>query len=144
MEGRSVGVTLSKPVRDLLDGAHFAALATLMQDGSPKVDTVWVGREGNQLLLASTDRTIKGRNLLRDARVALSITEFGNPYHQVQIRGRVIEVRPDVELVGCDALSEVYLGGPFPQRDHKGRVMFVVEPLVVRHYRSGLRHTPPR
>ncbi len=137
-------IELSKPVRDLLDGPNFAAVASLMEDGSPKVDTVWVGREGDLLLVASTDRTIKGKNLLRDARVALSVTEFENPYHQVQIRGRVIEVRPDAELAGCDALAGVYLGGPFPQRSHKGRVLFVIEPLVVRHYESTLRHTPSR
>jgi PPOX class probable F420-dependent enzyme len=139
-----VGVKFSEVVCELLDGANFAAVASLMEDGSPKVDTVWVGREGNLLLLASTDRTIKGQNLLRDARVALSITEYENPYHQVQIRGAVIEVRPDAELQGCDALSQVYLGGPFPQRKHKGRVVFVIEPLVVRHYESSLRHVPSR
>jgi PPOX class probable F420-dependent enzyme len=135
---------LSKQVCDLLDGANFAAVATLMEDGSPKVDTVWVGREGNLVLLASTDRTIKGQNLLRDDRVALSVTEYENPYHQVQIRGRVVEVRPDTELEGCDSMSKVYIGGPFPQRNHKGRVVFVIEPLVVRHYESGLRHNPNR
>ncbi len=139
-----MGIAFSEAVCDLLDGANFAAVSSLMEDGSPKVDTMWVGREGNRLFLASTDRTIKGQNLIRDARVALSVTEYENPYHQVQIRGRVIEVRPDAELEGCDALSKVYLSAPFPQREHKGRVVFVIEPLVVRHYKSALRHAPSR
>jgi PPOX class probable F420-dependent enzyme len=137
-----VGAKFSEAVCNLLDGANFAAVATLMEDGSPKVDPVWIGREGNLLLLTSTDQTLKGQNLLRDARVALSVTEYDNPYHQVQIRGKVIEVRPDVELEAVDALSQVYLSEPFPQRKHKGRVVFVIEPMMVRHYESALRHNP--
>ena len=136
--------TLSESVCSLLDGRNFAAVSSLMEDGSPKVDTVWVGREGNRILLTTTSRTIKGRNLLREPRVALSVTEYANPYHQVQIRGRVVEVRPDEDMRGCDALSERYLGAPFPQRNHKGRVLFVIEPEVVREYRSSLRHEAPR
>ena len=39
-------MTLSDDARRLLDGASFAHLATLQADGSPKVEPVWVAREG--------------------------------------------------------------------------------------------------
>lgn len=133
---------LDPDVRRLLDAPNFAALATLMPDGSPKVEPVWIGREGDHVLIATDARGIKGRNLARDARVALSVTDFENPYEQALIRGRVIETRDDNDLVVLDALSEQYLGKPFPRRKWSSRVVYVVEADVARYYKSPLEHTP--
>ena len=81
---------LDANVRRLLDAPNFASLATLMPDGSPKVEPVWVGREGDLVLIATDSRSLKGRNLDADGRVALSVTDYENPYEQVLIRGRVV------------------------------------------------------
>ena len=112
---------LSDGARRMLDGRCFAHLATLQADGSPKVEPVWIGREGDRLLIATDRRTRKARNMERDARVALSITAPWNPYEQLLIRGRVVEVRPDPDLSGLDVLSRKYLGRPFPRRDWPSR-----------------------
>ena len=137
-----MGKTLDADVRRLLDGANFASLATLMPDGSPKVEPVWVGREEDLVLVATDARSLKGRNVAGDARVALSITDHENPYEQALIRGRVIETRNDDELQVLDALSQQYLGGPFPRRKWSSRVVYVVEAHVARYYKSPLEHTP--
>lgn len=134
--------TLDADVRRLLDAPNFAALATLMPDGSPKVEPVWVGREGDLVLIATDRRGIKGRNLELDPRVALSITDYTNPYEQALIRGRVIETRDDNDLVVLDALSQRYLKRPFPRRKWSSRVVYVVEADVARYYKSPLEHTP--
>ncbi|MCB9726121.1 MAG: TIGR03618 family F420-dependent PPOX class oxidoreductase [Spirochaetaceae bacterium] len=133
---------LGEDVRRLLDAPNFAALATLMPDGSPKVEPVWVGREGDHVLVATDARGLKGRNLALDGRVALSITDYANPYEQALIRGRVIETRPDDELVVLDRLSQQYIGRPFPRRKWSARVVYVIEAHVARYYRSPLEHTP--
>ena len=133
---------LSPEIRRLLDGPNFAALATLMPDGSPKVESVWVGREGDHVLVATDSRGVKGRNLEGDARVALSITDFDDPYEQAMIRGRVVETRPDDDLRVLDALSDRYLGRPFPRRKWSSRVVYVIEAHVARHAKSPLEHTP--
>ena len=133
---------LDSDTRHLLDAPNFAALATLMPDGSPKVEPIWVGREGDLILIATDSRGIKGRNLELDKRVALSVTDYRNPYEQVLIRGRVIETRDDNDLVVLDALSQQYLGRPFPRRKWSSRVVYVVEAAVVRYYKSPLEHTP--
>ena len=134
--------TLDADVRRLVDAPNFAALSTLMPDGSPKVEPVWIGREGDHLLIATDSRGIKGRNLERDKRVALSVCDFQNPYEQVLVRGRVIETRDDNDLVVLDALSQQYLGKPFPRRKWSSRVVYVVEADVARYYKSPLEHTP--
>ena len=133
---------LDANVRRLLDAPNFASLATLMPDGSPKVEPVGVGREGDLVLIATDSRSLKGRNLDADGRVALSVTDYENPYEQVLIRGRVVETRDDNDLEVLDALSRQYLGKPFPRRKWSSRVVYVVEASVARYYQSPLEHTP--
>src|SRR5689334_20006008 len=89
---------LSEGARALLDGANFAHLATLQPDGSPKVEPVWVGREGDTLLVATDRKSLKVRNVEGDDRVAVSVTGFADPYDQLLVRGTVTEVRPDDDL----------------------------------------------
>lgn len=137
-----VSSRLGPDAQRLLDGANFGHLSTLMTDGSPKVDPVWVGREVDRVLVTTDAKSLKARNAERDARVALSVVAFDDPYDQVLIRGRVTEVRSDQELVVLDALSEKYLSEPFPRRRWSRRVVLVIDPEVVRHYRSPLRHSP--
>ena len=133
-----MGKKLSAAMKRLIDAANIAHLATLEADGSPKVDPVWLGREGDRLLVATDRRSRKAQNVERDPRVALSLVSRENPYEQLLIRGRVVEARDDAELAGLDALSRAYLGGPFPRRRWSSRVLYVIEPTVARHYLSPL------
>jgi PPOX class probable F420-dependent enzyme len=113
-----------------------------MEGGAPKVDPVWVDVEGDRVLVATDAKSIKAVNVERDPRVALSVIAFDNPYDQVLVRGRVVEVRGDHDMAALDGLSQKYLGGPFPRRRWSKRVVLVIEPDVARHYRSSLRHRP--
>jgi PPOX class probable F420-dependent enzyme len=133
-----VAKKLNDDMRRLIDAASFAHLATLQADGSPKVEPVWLGREGDRLLVATDRKSLKSGNLDRDPRVAISLVARENPYEQLLIRGRVVECRDDNDLVGLDALSQAYLGKPFPRRKWSSRVLYVIEPTVARHYVSPL------
>jgi PPOX class probable F420-dependent enzyme len=137
-----MAAALTDDMKRLLDAPNFAHLSTLMEDGWPKVEPVWIGREGERLLIATDRKSIKSINMDRDARVAISVTDYENPYEQLLIRGRVIEARDDNALVGLDALSQVYLGKPFPRRKWSSRVLYVIEPVVARYYASPLQHNP--
>ncbi len=129
---------LNHDMRRLIDAANFAHLATLQADGSPKVEPVWLGREGDRLLVATDRKSLKSGNLDRDPRVAISLVARENPYEQLLIRGRVVECRDDNDLVGLDALSQAYLGKPFARRKWSSRVLYVIEATVARHYVSPL------
>jgi PPOX class probable F420-dependent enzyme len=139
---RPAAVKLSTEARRLLDGAHFAHLSTLQPDGAPKVEPVWVAREDDLVLVTSDAHSLKGRNMERDPRVALSITHFDDPYEQLLIRGVVVEMRSDDDLAFLDALSLRYTGAAFPRRKWSRRVVYVIEPDVVRYYHSPLSHNP--
>jgi len=136
--------SLSAEAKALIDRPNFAHLATLMPDGSPQSVPVWVGREGDRLLVCTSEGSLKGRNTRRDPRVALSIVDFDNPYEEVQLRGRVVERRPDPDLEIMDPVSHKYTGTPFPMRSSEGRVALVIEADKVRYTKLPFQHTPPR
>lgn len=137
---------LSEDARRLLDAANFAHLTTLMPDGMPKTEPVWVGREDDLVLVTTDAKSIKARNVEGDPRVALSVTAFEDPYEQLLVRGRVVERRPDADLAVMDALSHKYLGQGFPRRRWSERLVLVIAADVARYYRSKLHdpRTPPR
>ena len=136
--------SLSAEAKALIDRPNFAHLATLMPDGSPQSVPVWVGREGDRLLVCTGEGSLKGKNTRRDPRVALSIVDFTNPYEEVQLRGRVVERRPDPDLKLMDPISHKYVGKPFPMRGPEGRVALVIEIEKERYAKLPFQHTPPR
>jgi PPOX class probable F420-dependent enzyme len=134
---------LSPEARGLVDRPNFAHLATLVGDGSPLSTPVWVGREGDRLLVCTNERSLKARNTRRDPRVALSIVDLDNPYEELQVRGRVVERRPDPDLEIMDPVSHKYTGKPFPMRSPEGRVALVIEIDKARYTKLPFVHTPP-
>jgi PPOX class probable F420-dependent enzyme len=59
--------------REVLESGALAHFVTLNPDGSPQVTCVWVGLEGDEIVLGHLGRHQKVRNIERDPRVALSI-----------------------------------------------------------------------
>src|SRR5215470_13928812 len=98
-------IALSNEIKALVDGPNFAHLATLMSDGSPQCAPVWVGREGDRIVICTGEGSLKAKNTRRDPRVALSIVDFRDPYEEAQLRGRVVERRADGDLKYMDPIS---------------------------------------
>jgi PPOX class probable F420-dependent enzyme len=140
----AVGIALSEDIKQLLDGANFVHLATLMPDGSPQSVPVWAGREGDRVVICTGEGSLKAKNTLRDPRVALSIVDFRDPYKEAQLRGRVVERRPDPELKAMDPISHKYTGKPFPMRNPEGRVALIIEVEKARYTKLPFEHTPPQ
>lgn len=137
-------IVLSQQAKQLIDRPNFAHLATLMPDGSPQAVPVWINREKDHIIISTDDGSLKGKNTRRDPRVALSIVDFNNPYEELQIRGRVIERRPDPDSKMLDATSHKYIGKPFPMRDHGTQVALVIAIDKERYLKLPFEHTPPK
>ena len=136
---------LTPDVRALLDEPNFAHLATLMPDGSPQSAPVWVGVEGDHLLVATGEGSLKARNSRRDPRVSVSVVAMDNPYREAQLRGRVVERRPDAKFEVMDRISRKYIGKEFPMRTNpEQRVVLVIEVQRARYTVLPFSHTPPR
>ena len=138
-----MGIALSDDVKTLIRGANFAHLATLMPDGSPQAVPVWVDLEGDRILIATGEGSLKAKNTRRDGRVALSMVAFDNPYVEAQLRGRVAERRKDADFAIIDRLSRKYTGKEFPMRQNpEQRVVLVIEIERARFTRLPFTHTP--
>lgn len=135
-------IPLSPEIKALLDKPNFAHLATLMSDGSPQSVPVWLGRDGDRLLICTGENSLKAKNTRRDPRVAISLVDFHDPYQEAQLRGRVIERRPDSDFRYMDSISHKYTGNPFPFRNPEGRVTLVIEIEKARYTRLPFEHTP--
>ncbi len=64
------------------EGKNFAAVSTLMPDGSPQVSIVWVDADEEYIYINTAEGRLKPRNMRRDKRVAIAIFDAGNPYRQ--------------------------------------------------------------
>lgn len=137
-----MGIELSNDIKSLIDRPNFAHLATLMSDGSPQSVPVWVGREDDCVLICTGESSLKARNTIRDPRVALSLIDLHNPYEEMQLRGRVVERRPDREFRYMDPISQKYTGKPFPFRNPEGRVALVIEFDKAKYTQLPFEHTP--
>src|SRR5688572_19630443 len=66
-------VAIPESARSLLTSGRLAHLVTINVDGSPQISIVWVGLEGDEIVLAHLGDGQKIRNIERDSRVALSV-----------------------------------------------------------------------
>jgi PPOX class probable F420-dependent enzyme len=88
----------------------FANLATLNSDGSPQVTPVWVDFDGTHLLVNTAKGRVKAKNLAREPRVAVSISDPENPYRYLGIQGRVVEMTETGGDPHIDKMAKKYLG----------------------------------
>jgi PPOX class probable F420-dependent enzyme len=129
-----VNAKLSDDQVALLREKVIAHIATVMPDGSPSVTPVWVETDGEAVLFNTFKGGVKHRNLRRDPRVAISVTDRGNDYHTVVIRGRaeLIEEGADDHI---DRLTKKYLGQdryPFRQPGEQRLTVRVVPERIHR------------
>jgi PPOX class probable F420-dependent enzyme len=115
---------------DLLQKKAFANLGTLMKDGSPQVTPVWVDYDGKHLRINSALGRVKDKNIRRDPRVTLSISDPENPYRYMEVRGKVVEITQNGADDHVNSLSQKYLGNPvYPYRQPgEVRVLYKIEP----------------
>ncbi|MGR6319516.1 PPOX class F420-dependent oxidoreductase [Micromonospora soli] len=73
----------------LTHGRRTGKLATVRADGSPHVAPVWFVLDGDDLVFTTGATSVKGRNLRRDPRAALTVDEERPPYAFVLVRGPV-------------------------------------------------------
>ena len=136
-----MAMALSADVRKLIDGPNFAHLSTNMPDGSPQNAPVWVLREGDRILVGTGEGSLKARNARRDPRVALSIVDVADPYTEAQLRGRVVEFRPDPTFAVKDVTARKYTGKEFPWRN-PGGVTLVIEVDRAKFAKLPFTHAP--
>ena len=123
-----VVVALTADQVEILNGKNFAAVATVMPDGSPEATLVWIETDGGYIYFNTAMHRLKARNLERDPRVAIVVYDRQEPYRDVlAIRGRA-EMILEGANEHIDKLSRIYEGKPFAFRPAETRVIVKVTP----------------
>ncbi|PNE37446.1 PPOX class F420-dependent oxidoreductase [Streptomyces noursei] len=123
-------VSLGDDLVALLRRPSICYIATTMPNGSPQLTQTWVDTDGEHVLINSVEMHQKTRNIARDPRVAITVSDPSDPTSYVQIRGRVVRVTTEGAVEHIEALAQKYLGGPYPWfggRDEV-RVIYVIRP----------------
>ena len=66
---------------------HLLRLATIDEDGYPRVVPIWFIRQGDEILFTPRGPSVFLANIRRDPRVGLSIDEDPLPYRKVTVQG---------------------------------------------------------
>jgi PPOX class probable F420-dependent enzyme len=88
-------------------------LATSMADGSPQLTQTWVDTDGEHILINSVQGFQKIKNIERDPRVALNVSDPNNPFRYYAIRGRVLDITTDGAVEHIETLAQRYTGAPY-------------------------------
>ena len=118
---------------DIFKKSAFAHLATLMPNGQPQVTPVWIDYDGRHILFNTAEGRQKDKNLQRDKRVSLSMTDPDNPYRYLEVRGQVVERTKSGADQHIDKMAKKYLGKdkyPFRQAGEV-RVIYKIDPQHV-------------
>ena len=94
----------------LSEGKNFATIATVMPDGSPQATVVCIDTDGEHVVFNTAEGRVKAENLRRNPNVAITVFNAENPYQQLNVRGRVVEMTHDGANDHIDRLAKKYLG----------------------------------
>jgi PPOX class probable F420-dependent enzyme len=103
--------------RFLSTGTRTGKLATVRADGSPHVAPVWFVLDGGDLVFMTGENTAKGRAILRDPRVAMSVDDEHPPFAFAIIEGTVSISRDLDEILPLSiAIARRYMGEELAQQ----------------------------
>jgi PPOX class probable F420-dependent enzyme len=129
MPNKVDGQEVDPRVLELARGQNFGALTTLLPDGHPQTQVMWVDADEQHLLLNTEVHRQKFRNVERDPRVTVTIWDMEDPYRFVEVRGEVVEkVKGQEAREHIDELSLKYRGKPYQTQIQSERVVLRITP----------------
>lgn len=129
---------LTNTAKTLIQRKNLAYFATIMKDGAPQVSAVWIDCDSRHVLVNTVTGRVKEKNVRRDPRVALSITDNEDPYKQVMVRGRVVGYIVEDAWEHINKLSHKYTGRDYPKIPNETRIILKIAPENITH-----RHRSP-
>ncbi|MFI6638519.1 PPOX class F420-dependent oxidoreductase [Streptomyces sp. NPDC050504] len=102
-------VSFGDNARRILDAPHPAVLATINPDGAPQTSVVWVGREGDELVISSQAGRRKVKNVEREPRVSLTVYDLADPDQYLEVRGTATVTEDEGRALAV-RLAEEYEG----------------------------------
>jgi len=111
---------------DLLQQPSTCYVSTVMPDGSPQLTQTWVDTDGANIVINTVQGYQKARNVERDPRVAVTVSDPANPSRYFAVRGRVTAATTQGGTEHIERLAQRYLGGPYPWYGGRDQVRLVL------------------
>ena len=109
------GPELHSETVELAWGRNFGAITTVLPSGRLQSHPIWVGTDGERLVVNTETHRRKYKNVERDPKVTLMIRDEENPYRYAEVRGEVVEKVTGQEARDhIDELSQKYNGEDYP------------------------------
>jgi PPOX class probable F420-dependent enzyme len=126
--------TISPGFRKLLEEPSYCQIATVLPDGSPHIAQVWVDTDGEHVLINTTQKSQKVRNMRRNPHVAVNVLDPANQWRLGNVRGRVVDITTEGANAHIDKLGKKYRGwDEYPYKDPANpRVIVKVLPEKIR------------
>ncbi len=121
---------LDDSLKQLLRGGNFATMSTLLDDGRPAAQVMWVDCDDEHVLINTEVHRRKFRSVVRDPRVTICVWERENPYAYTEIRGTVVDmVHGAPARAHIDELALRYFERPYdPAEIESERVILRIAP----------------
>ncbi len=111
----------------LLEQPHYGFLGTIRPDDTVQVNPMWFLYDGQSIRFTHTTKRAKYRNLTHNPAMSLAIIDPANPFHYLEVRGRLTEVIPDPEGEFYVVLGKRYgNAAQEPPKDSPDRVILVM------------------
>jgi PPOX class probable F420-dependent enzyme len=104
---------LSAEVRRLASLPIITVLATQRRDESIQLNPIWFELDGDEFVINSNTRRTWPANLQREGEAVLLLVDPENTERYAQIRGRMVDVKPDADLAVINRLARRYTGKKF-------------------------------
>ncbi|CAN5908878.1 PPOX class F420-dependent oxidoreductase [soil metagenome] len=116
---------------------NFAALTTLMPDGQPQTQLMWVHADDDHVLVNTEVGRQKFRNVENDPRVTITVFNAENPYQYVEARGRVAATTTgDEARAHIDELAHKYTNADYANPISTERVILRI--AVEKMHKNGV------
>jgi PPOX class probable F420-dependent enzyme len=112
-------------------------VATVMPDGSPQMTQTWVDTDGEHVIINTVQGFQKVKNVDRDPRVAVIVSDPDNPSRYYEIRGRVVNAATEGGAEHIESLAQRYLGGPYPWYGGRDQVRIILTISADKIHRMG-------
>jgi PPOX class probable F420-dependent enzyme len=105
---------LPKELIALLHQPSLCYFSTIMPDGSPQLTQTWIDTDGEHILINTVRGHRKVKNIERDPRVTIAISDPKKLAAYFEVRGRVLSMTTDGAVDHIEKLSQRYLGIAYP------------------------------
>jgi Pyridoxamine 5'-phosphate oxidase len=86
----------------------------------------WVGTDGEHVVINTVQDHQKAKNIERDPWVAVNACDVSGPSRHYAIRGRVVGITAEGGAEHIEALTQRYLGAPYPWYGGRDQVRVIL------------------